>query len=112
MDPRLFAADLAEKPTRLASLADSLADDDPWDVLPPEVRRVVIVGMGSSAYAGGVAAARLQARGVDAVCQLASSDLPVHVREGDVVVAVSAGGGSRETIAAVEHYRDLARSCS
>jgi fructoselysine-6-P-deglycase FrlB-like protein len=30
------------------------------------------------------------------------------VREGDVVVAVSAGGGSRETVSAVEHYRNRA----
>lgn len=107
MDPALFAADLAEKPARLAALADTLAATDPWHALPQDVRRVVLVGMGSSAYAGGVAAARLQARGVEAVCQLASSDLPVQVRDGDVVIAVSAGGGSRETVAAVEHYRDL-----
>lgn len=108
MEPDLFAADLAEKPTRLAALADVLDAEDPWAALPTDVRRVVFVGMGSSAYASGVVAARLRARGLDAVSELASSDLLTDVRDGDVVVAVSAGGGSRETVAAVEHYRSRA----
>jgi fructoselysine-6-P-deglycase FrlB-like protein len=108
VEPDLFAADLAEKPARLAALADVLESEDPWSVLPHDVRRVVLVGMGSSAYASGVVAARLRARGLDAVSELASSDLLTEVRDGDVVVAVSAGGGSRETVAAIEHYRDRA----
>jgi fructoselysine-6-P-deglycase FrlB-like protein len=108
VDPALFAADLADKPARLAALADVLASEDPWEVLPGSVRRVIFVGMGSSSYAAGVASSRLRARGFDAVSEIASSDVPPEVREGDVVVAVSAGGGSRETVAAVEHYRDRA----
>lgn len=108
MEPDLFAADLAEKPARLAAFADVLAAEDPWSVLPDDARRIVLVGMGSSAYASGVAAARLRSRGFDAVSELASSDLLTEVRDGDVVIAVSAGGGSRETVAAVEHYRDRA----
>jgi glucosamine--fructose-6-phosphate aminotransferase (isomerizing) len=108
MDPALFTADLASKPEHLGALAAHLADDDPWSVVPADVRRVVFVGMGSSAYAAGVAAARMQARGFDAVSVLASADLLPQAREGDVVVAVSAGGGSRETVAAVDHYLDRA----
>ncbi|MEY9875052.1 glucosamine--fructose-6-phosphate aminotransferase (isomerizing) [Streptacidiphilus sp. MAP12-33] len=108
MDPSLFAADLASKSIHLTALADHLAQDDPWRVLPGDVRRVVFTAMGSSAYAAGVCAARLLARGLDAVSVPASSGLPPAVREGDVVVAVSAGGGSRETRAAIEHYRDRA----
>ena len=108
MEPDLFAADLAEKPARLDALADALAGDDPWNALPDDVGRVVLVGMGSSAYASGVCAARLRSRGIDAVSELASSDLRTQVRPGDVVIAVSAGGGSRETASAVEHYRDRA----
>lgn len=107
MDAALFAADLTEKPERLAALADALIDD-PWQSLPDGARRIVFVGMGSSAYAAGTCAARLQARGVDAVSVLASSDLLPAPRAGDVVIAVSAGGGSRETVAAVEHYRGRA----
>lgn len=104
MDPALFAADLAAKPEHLRVYADVLAESDPWQVLPPSVRRIVFVGMGSSAYAAGVAAARLRSRGLLATSELASSDLLPAVRAGDVVVAVSAGGGSRETRSAVESY--------
>jgi fructoselysine-6-P-deglycase FrlB-like protein len=108
VDPSLFAEDLASKPEHLTALSDHLAQADPWQILPGDVRRVVFLGMGSSAYAAGVCAARLQARGQDAVSVLASSSLLPTVRKGDVVVAVSAGGGSRETVAAIEYYRDRA----
>ena len=57
--------------------------------------------MGSSAYAGGVAAARLRARGVVAVSELASSDLLPAWGAGTLVLAVSATGGSRETLDAL-----------
>ncbi len=105
MDPALFLADLEAKPRVLRALADSLEAADPWAVLPSGSRRLVLVGMGSSHYAASVAAARLRARGVDAVAEIASSDLLPTVSDGTTVIAVSAGGGSRETRAAVEHYR-------
>ena len=55
MKPDGFAADLDRKPEVLARLAASLARTDPWSsVVPPDVERVVLLGMGSSAYAGGV----------------------------------------------------------
>jgi fructoselysine-6-P-deglycase FrlB-like protein len=103
MDPAAFLADLEAKPTALTALAERLDDADPWAALPPH-DRLVLVGMGSSAYAAGVAAARLRAAGVDAIADLASSDLLPAPRPGTVVVAVSAGGGSRETVAAVSSY--------
>jgi fructoselysine-6-P-deglycase FrlB-like protein len=105
VDPALFAADLAAKPAHLALLADRLDSDDPWAGLPGDVRRVLFVGMGSSAYAAGVAAARLEARGFAAVSVLASSTLLPAPREGDLVVAVSAGGESAETASAVARFR-------
>jgi fructoselysine-6-P-deglycase FrlB-like protein len=108
MDAALFAADLAAKPEHLNAYADVLAASDPWQVLPSPVGRIVFVGMGSSAYAAGVCAARLRARGALAVSELASSDLLPAARDGDVVVAVSAGGGSRETRSAVDGYRGRA----
>ncbi|MBI1378369.1 MAG: SIS domain-containing protein [Frankiales bacterium] len=104
MDPALFLADLERKPEQLRSLAAALDDADPWAALPG-ASRLVLLGMGSSAYAAGVAAARLRAAGVDAVAELAGSDLLPPADDRTVVVAVSAGGGSRETRAAVEHYR-------
>ena len=76
MKPDGFAADLYRKPEVLQRLAESLADRNPWaEVVPPDIERVVLLGMGSSAYAGGVAAARMRARGLIASSELASSQL-------------------------------------
>jgi fructoselysine-6-P-deglycase FrlB-like protein len=62
--------------------------------------------MGSSHYANQVAAARLRARGVAAVAELAATDLlPVPTPE-TTVVAVSASGGSAETLDAVRRLRE------
>ena len=103
MDPTLFAADLAAKPQALTDLASWLSDAHPWDVLPT-ASRYVLVGMGSSYFAASLAAARLRSHGIDAVAELASSDLLPAPGDDTVVIAVTAGGGSRETVAAVESY--------
>ena len=61
MKPDGFVADLRRKPEMLQRLATSLAAGNPWSaVVPPGTERVVLIGMGSSAYAGGVAAARMR----------------------------------------------------
>jgi len=99
--PDLFLADLEAKPAALDELASLLSSGDPWAGLPFVPSRVVLLGMGSSTYAAGVAAARLRARGVVAVAELASSDLLPAWGEGTLVVAISAGGGSRETLDAL-----------
>jgi len=104
MDPALFLADLEEKPARLTALAASLRAADPWADVGVG-HRCVLLGMGSSHYAGQVAAARLRARGVDAVAELAGSDLLPVAGPGSTVVAVSASGGSRETVDAVRRLR-------
>ncbi len=97
VNPELFLADLAEKPPRLRALDLTSA----WGFVE-QPRRVVLLGMGSSHYANLVGAARLRAAGVDAVAELASSDLLPAVGPGDLVVAVSASAGSAETLDAVE----------
>jgi fructoselysine-6-P-deglycase FrlB-like protein len=104
MDPSLFLTDLEAKPRVLRALADGLDRENPWHEFPDDARHIVFLGMGSSHYAASVAAARLRARGVSAVAEIASSDLLPAVSPGTVVVAVSAGGGSRETREAVETY--------
>jgi glucosamine 6-phosphate synthetase-like amidotransferase/phosphosugar isomerase protein len=58
--------------------------------------------MGSSAYAGGVAAARMRAGGLVAVSELASSPLLPRWGPGTLVVATSATGGSVETLDALD----------
>ena len=102
MKPDGFAADLYRKPEVLQRLGVTLADGNPWaKVLPPNIERVVLIGMGSSAYAGGVAAARMRARGLIATSELASSRLIPFWEEGTLVVATSASGGSAETLDAL-----------
>ena len=106
MDPELFGADLAAKPDRLAELAVTLRAADPWAGLGDEPTSWVFLGMGSSHYANQVAAARLRAHGIPAVAELAASDLLPVVGPGTTVVAVSASGGSAETLDAVRRLRE------
>jgi len=100
--PDGFLADVLRKPDVLSRLAATLAEGNPWEtVVPKGTERVVLLGMGSSAYAGGVAAARLRARGVIATSELASSTLIPAWGAGTLVVATSASGGSVETLDAL-----------
>jgi glucosamine 6-phosphate synthetase-like amidotransferase/phosphosugar isomerase protein len=108
VNPDLFLEDLQQKPSALASLAGELRAADPWSVLAHRPGRVVLLGMGSSAYAAGVAAARLRSRGIVAVAELASSDLLPQWGAGTLVVAISASGTSRETLDALDRLDDSA----
>lgn len=103
MDPRLFEADLRAKPSALRELAASVDQVDPWSDLG-DVSRVLFVGMGSSAFAASACATRLLARGFPAASTLASSTMLPATRPGDVVIAVSASGRSKETLAAVQAF--------
>lgn len=105
MTPDLFLHDLEAKPDVLQELAGHLTSVDPWAGTGITAdSRLVLLGMGSSHYANCVAAARMRSRGLEAVAELASSDLLPAARPGTVVVAVSASGGSAETAAAVTRY--------
>ena len=70
-DPDASLRDLEAKPAALRTLADVLTAD-PWGRLA-EHARVVILGMGSSRFAAVPVAARLRARGIDAVAEYAST---------------------------------------
>jgi fructoselysine-6-P-deglycase FrlB-like protein len=98
MKPDLFLQDLDGKPARLRALDLT----DAWGFLDASPAPVLLLGMGSSHYANLVAAARLRARGVPAVAELASSDLLPAVTPDTLVVAVSASAGSAETLDAVD----------
>ncbi|GAA1650882.1 SIS domain-containing protein [Georgenia ruanii] len=106
MKPEEFLADLTRKPEVLAALAASLREANPWRHLHPLPGRVVLLGMGSSAYAAGVAARRMRAQGLLSVAELASSDLLPRWGGGTLAVAISATGGSRETIDALGRLDD------
>ncbi|WP_433253416.1 SIS domain-containing protein [Streptosporangium sp. CA-135522] len=105
MNPELYLADLEAKPSALAGLASALETDDPFDGIPAGIRRVLFLGMGSSRYAAGVAALRLRAAGVDAVAEYASAATSYPADPDTLVVAISATGGSRETLDAVARHR-------
>jgi glucosamine 6-phosphate synthetase-like amidotransferase/phosphosugar isomerase protein len=105
VNPDLFLLDLHRKPESLGALAGHLLRANPWSVLRHTPERVVLLGMGSSAYAAGVAAARMRARGVVAVAELASSDLLPSWGPETLVVAISASGTSRETLDALERLQ-------
>ncbi len=106
MDAALFRSDLLEKPARLAALAGHLRVGDPWAALGDAPTSWLLLGMGSSHYANQVAAARLRARGVAAVAELAATDLLPVPTPATTVVAVSASGGSAETLDAVRRLRE------
>jgi glutamine---fructose-6-phosphate transaminase (isomerizing) len=104
MDPALFLADLEAKPAALAALAEAFRAGDPLaDV--PSAQRVLLVGMGSSRYAAVDAALHLRAAGFDAVAEYASATIGPTSSPDLLVVAISAGGESEETIATVDRYR-------
>lgn len=111
MKPERFIADLERKPETLRALAERLQEANPWAGLDLEPhRRLVLVGMGSSNYAGEVAAERLRAHGINAVASLSSSDVPPLVTEQDVAVIISASGKSKETVAAAQYFASRCRT--
>lgn len=109
MRPARFLADLEAVPAALEALADDIAGSDPFATLPSGARRVLMLGMGSSLSAAGVAARRSRARGIDAVAEYASADPLAHADRDTLVVAISASGTTAETLAAAERYRGRAR---
>lgn len=101
--PERLGDDVRAKPALLRARAGDDASAV-WACLPGAPARVLLIGMGSSYFAAGVAARRLRRLGVTAVAERASVEAAWPPRAGDVVVAVSAGGTSRETIAAAARY--------
>jgi fructoselysine-6-P-deglycase FrlB-like protein len=97
--------DLERKPSSLERLADALDDAASLAPIPARPRRVVLTGMGSSRYAAEVAAQRLRAGGLDAVAEPASAVTGWPSAPDVLVLAISATGGSVETLAALDRHR-------
>ncbi|CAB4601854.1 MAG: SIS domain-containing protein [Actinobacteria bacterium] len=99
MHPDRFLDDLTAKPARLIALADSIDDGSAfaWPGVRP-TDRVLLTGMGSSWFAAQVAALRLRRVGVAAVAELASAERSWPAAPDLTVVAISASGGSTETL--------------
>jgi glutamine---fructose-6-phosphate transaminase (isomerizing) len=102
-DPARFLADLEAKPAALRALADALDDGSPWPV-PSDLRRVTLIGMGSSRFAASVVAARLRAAGIDAASELASAEIVDRGGPGTLAIGISASGGTAETVAALARH--------
>lgn len=72
-------------------------------------RRVLLLGMGSSRYAASAAALQMRASGIDAVAEYASAAVGWPPHPDLLVIAISATGESRETIAAADRHRGRSR---
>ncbi|WP_440708073.1 SIS domain-containing protein [Herbiconiux sp. YIM B11900] len=114
MDTARFRDDLIEIPASLRELADAFeAGIDGLGraraLAAAPGTRVLVLGMGSSAYAAAVVARTARARGCSVVVELASTAALPPAAADLVVIAVSATGRSAEVLAAVEPYRGLGR---
>jgi glucosamine--fructose-6-phosphate aminotransferase (isomerizing) len=106
-NPEGFRADLEAKPDALGSLVAVLRrEGSPWRAVPARPSRVVLLGMGSSRFAADVAAARLRSLGLDAVAERASAVAAHPGGPGTLAIAISAGGATRETVAALARHRE------
>jgi len=108
MNPDGFLADVLEEPATLARVLEHAdAPDGPLADLAARIDRarlVVLLGMGSSRFAALTAAAHLRARGIAAVAEYASTDLPTRPGPDVLAVGISATGGSEETVAALARH--------
>jgi len=109
VNPGGFLADVLAEPAVLRAVADAYAGGEAVASLP-DARRVLFLGMGSSRFAAGACAAALRARGLDAHAEYASTGLPQTPSPDTLCVAVSAGGGSQETLRAVEPHTGVSRT--
>ncbi|MCC6224522.1 MAG: SIS domain-containing protein [Thermoleophilia bacterium] len=106
-DPAAFLEDVLAEPETLAGLLDAYAAQAGPLAELGDVRghRVLFVGMGSSRFAALAACPILRAAGIDATVERASTRLATPPRPDLLVVAVSAGGRTPETVAAAERHR-------
>lgn len=106
MEPAKFLEDLTGIPERLGFLADQLERGLPGldKVSLTADGRILILGMGSSAYASDVIARDARATGLNVVVELASSRTLPPPSPDLTVIAISATGASVEVLAAIEPY--------
>jgi len=99
--PELFADDVLGAPATLAAPAPGL---ESIRRLAGRARRVLFLGMGSSRFAALDAAALLRGHGIDAAAEMASTGRPQPPGADTLVLAISATGGSDETVAAMRSH--------
>lgn len=104
-NPAGFGRDLEAKPAALARLGSSRTVRTAVAEVPTAARSICLLGMGSSRYAAEVAARRLRGAGIEAVAEYASTQLLPPPGARRLIVAISASGTSRETVAAASRCR-------
>ena len=98
--------DTAGGPEALGALIDGYAaDDGPLSRIGDRPAGVAFTGLGSSRYAALTASSEARRLGIPAWSELASSAAPTPPADGQVLVAISASGRTRETVEAAARYR-------
>lgn len=109
MNAEGFLVDVLAGPAVLRAVAGAYADGEAL-AAQPRVERVLFLGMGSSRFAAGACATALRACGLDAVAEYASAGRRQPPSPETLCVAVSAGGASQETLAAVGRHAGVSRT--
>lgn len=105
MDVTRLIDDVEQSPDSLGRLADALDRGlEGLDQLPVATR-LLILGMGSSAYAAASVARVARSHGVNVIVELASTGVLPPPSPDLAVIAVSATGSSVELLQAAEAYR-------
>ena len=97
--PERLLEDVETKPAMLRGLATALRDGTGWPDLG-RPRAVLLLGIGSSRYAAEVAARRMRSEGIAATAESSSIARMSPIADDTLVVVISAGGSSAETLAA------------
>ena len=107
-----FERDILSEPDVLADMLDAYeARSSPLrGVDLAGARRVVMLGMGSSAFAAQMACVALRGRGVDAHAELASTAAPFPPSRDTVAIGISASGTSEETVEAFRRHAGVSRT--
>jgi fructoselysine-6-P-deglycase FrlB-like protein len=106
----LLRDDILAAPTALAALLDAYAaPDGPLEGTGATPARVAFTGLGSSYYAATTAAALARATGIPAWAEYPSTSLPTSPAADQVLVAISASGGTREVVDGALRHRGTGR---
>lgn len=111
MDTTKFIDDLKQIPNQLTKLAERLETaPSPFTTVDfSGIRRLLLLGMGSSFYAADVLAREARAEGLAVNTELASTEHLPEPADDLLVIAISATGGSVEVLDACEKYRGTGR---
>lgn len=102
--------DIRAGPTALADLLDAYAaPDGPLREVGEAPAGVAFTGLGSSRYAATTGAALARSAGIPAWAEYSSTSLPTPRAPKQVLVAISASGGTREVVDAARRHRGAGR---